>query len=361
MGINKFFRLASAGLGLAVALCLAFPVGASALDFSGYFSFSYNPSFSQTTVYPGGSLSLTLTGIATCEADLPFTVSGAVVSGRVLAIGANSDTFVLNPGYAVSIGAFQTKKGQSVQSTQTLALSFPGSMAPGQYNIVGQVIEAKVQVVLWFNVNSYVPSSTSLGTVTLLAPPAPVPPPVPTPTPSPAPTPTASTVPPPVTTTMTVTSPPVTTADIVITTTGPTGTAPAEPIITSPPVTPTATGSPSPTTAGPLPIITTGPTPTSDQTPVPATSTPVKSAQPTTIISVTPPASTSASILPMATVYEDPSSGNAGLPEDSGFVPWIIFPSSVGVFTFLLVILAVARSPRRPEKKDDYILEFPEL
>ncbi len=359
MASNKFSRITLAAIGLATALCLSFPLNASAMDFAGYFSFSYNSSLSQTTVNPGGVLSLVLTGIATCQEDLPFTISGAVVSGRVVAVGANSNTFVLNPGYAVSIGAFQTKKGQSVQNTQIVGLSFPGDMAPGQYDIVGQVIEAKVQVVLWFSVTSYVPSSMSMGTVTLLAPPPPVPVPVPTPTaePSPTPTPTPTAEPSSAPASTSTTAPTVEPSPPDTTT----------PTATTPAITPkTSTSAPTPVPTAPTtgeasPTIFTGPKPTSEQPPVPIASMPVTSVQPTGTVSVTPPASSSVSVSPMAGTSEGPKSGITSLPEASGLVPWIVFPLSVGAFTLLLVILAVARSPRRPVKKDNYILNLPEL
>jgi hypothetical protein len=305
---NKFIRILSTGTALALAMCLTFPVSASALDLSGYFSLSINSTLGQASVYPGGSLSPTITGMATCETDLPFAVSGATITGQIVAVGRNNETFLLNPAYTVTLRSFPIKKGQSVQDTQTIYLSFPGNMPPGQYDVVGQVTDARIQIVIWFDVTQYVTATMGLGTVTVFPP---GPGTVLTQTPTPVVT-SASALPP-----APVTTPAPTSASTIISVTG-SAIAPGQ-----------------------------KPAPSSTQT-VQATSASTSTPGATSIKLAIPPVPTTAS-----------PTGSEVSFDNSGTIPWTIFPLSVGAMTLLLVILAVARSLGGRPKKGDYTFRQP--
>jgi hypothetical protein len=174
---KRLIQISLANLGFAVASCLAFPIQTLAADLSGYFSISYSCTLSHTQITPGESVDATVTGTATCTADLPVSVSQGIVTGQIVAQGANPGSIVLNPGYTVTVDPFPCKKGESSTDSETVTLTFPIDMAPGQYSIIGQVISAKIKwTIIWVNVIDYVPSDVTLGEVTIV--PAGIPAPV---------------------------------------------------------------------------------------------------------------------------------------------------------------------------------------
>ena len=158
-------------LGIILAGLVAFPKPALALDVGSYFSLSYSTSFDRTTLHPGESVSATITGTATCVADLPLPVSAATVTGRIVAQNtASGESIVVNASYTVNISSFPRKAGESVTAGCTVLLQFPVSAKPGQYDILGELIDARVKAVLWFSVASYLPASETFGALTLIPP-----------------------------------------------------------------------------------------------------------------------------------------------------------------------------------------------
>ena len=166
---KRLIRISLASLGVAVALCLAFPTQTLADDLSGYFNISYSFTLSHTQITPGESVDCTVTGTATCTADLPVSVSQGIIIGKIVAQGANPGSIVLNTGYTVTVDPFPCKKGESSTDSATVTLTFPADMAPGQYSIIGQMISAKIKwALIWVDVTSLVPSDVTLGEVTIV-------------------------------------------------------------------------------------------------------------------------------------------------------------------------------------------------
>jgi hypothetical protein len=178
---KRMGRRGAIGLCLVLAFCLAVPTQTLALDLSSYFSVSYNATVSRNTLSPGENITATITGKATCNADLPLSISESTITGRVLAQRVNFSPIILNSNYTVTMGSLPNKKGGSIESSQTVTLTFPPDMPLGQYSIIGEVISARIKAVLWFDVTSYAPSNITLGDITLVAkqvlPPVIIPPP----------------------------------------------------------------------------------------------------------------------------------------------------------------------------------------
>ncbi len=161
-------------IALVLALCLI-PIGgvpAVALSLDEYFVISHDVSFSKNEIYRGEVFYATVATQATCIKDLPLPISEAFVTGRVVAEHEESGAeLILNSGYTVSINPFPAEKeGDVTQVSQLVPLQFPVDSHPGSYNVVGEVIEARVQVaaILWLTVTGYLPSSQSMGSVTYL-------------------------------------------------------------------------------------------------------------------------------------------------------------------------------------------------
>jgi hypothetical protein len=168
------YRVLKAGIlhllviALALAACLI-PSGlapVSALSMYDYFTIDYTVSFSQDVIYNNDPFSATVTGAATCIQDLPLTITEAVLSGYIVAQHEDSGDWVtLNPDYTTTINPFPTKEGETIQDSQTVELSFPADSQPGSYQVFGELAEARVKAVLWFNVISYLPRYQSMGSV----------------------------------------------------------------------------------------------------------------------------------------------------------------------------------------------------
>jgi len=160
-------------IALALALCL-FPASGSpvaALNIDDYFTISYAVEFSSTEVYKNQVFQATVTGEAEYISKLPLTVSEAYVSGSVIAKHKGSGTeVVLNPSYTISISPFPDTVGEVAQASQTVTLQFPEESLPGNYSIIGELTEAKVKAVLWFNVTSYLPQLQAMGTISYMPP-----------------------------------------------------------------------------------------------------------------------------------------------------------------------------------------------
>jgi len=74
--------------------------------------------------------------------------------------------------------------------SQEIPLQFPAQAEPGDYNVIGKIVEAKVKVGIWLPVTEFLPQEQQMGSVKYIAPePTAAPTPQPTPILSPASTP----------------------------------------------------------------------------------------------------------------------------------------------------------------------------
>ncbi|MBA7675901.1 hypothetical protein ES703_84140 [subsurface metagenome] len=203
-------------LTLALSLCLMSASLASAQDLAEYFQLSYDPvTFDKNEIQGSEVFHATIAGRATCTKDLPvpLPVSKASLTSQVVAEHvASSYTVTLNASYTVTIESFPSKEGEAAEISQAVPLQFPAQAEPGDYNVIGKIVEAKVKFTLGsMDIASYLPQEQPMGTVKYIAPeseaaPAPVstpppssspspPPPLPTPVSAPVPTPSESIVP----------------------------------------------------------------------------------------------------------------------------------------------------------------------
>jgi hypothetical protein len=150
-------------------LCIPHP--ALAFDASGYFSSSYSVNLSKTQVLASEVFQISVTAQINCLKDLPFSVSEAYMTDRLVAVDSQSgNRVVLVPSYTLSIKPFPTKKGESTQQTLSLNAAFPAAAQTGRYDLVAELIEARAKELLWFTVTSYLPQSTNVGSITVVTP-----------------------------------------------------------------------------------------------------------------------------------------------------------------------------------------------
>ena len=188
--LQKVTRYLALTLILALSLCLISVAPAAALSLAEYFQLSYDPvSFSKNEIQGSETFHATIQGRATCSKDLPVSASEATITSRIIAEHTVSGTSVtLNASYTISIKPFPSKAGDSIEINQDVPLIFPAQAESGEYNIIGQLIEAKVKVTfIWGGVTDYLPQDHLMGSVEYTAP---EPTPVSTPESSPTSTPT---------------------------------------------------------------------------------------------------------------------------------------------------------------------------
>ncbi len=168
--------------------------GALSLNPSDYFSYTYDIVLSQTYVDDGEVFYAELTASATCIKDAPISPSEAYIKGRVIARHLETGKRVsLNSGYSSTISPVPSTEGETFADSREVAMHFPWDSPPGEYEINGELIEARVKSGgLWFDVTDSLPQAQDMGHVYYKIPePKPDPAPTPTPTPEPAePTPT---------------------------------------------------------------------------------------------------------------------------------------------------------------------------
>jgi hypothetical protein len=137
-----------------------------ALSIDDYFVYTYNFTFSKTTVTGSETFYVTVNGQATCIKDLPLTVSEAYVEAKVVANPAGNEV-VLNSSYILSYADFPSKAGETASTSVQVTLSFPVGSAAGTYTITGYIVNAKIKVLgIDFNVKVYLPASQAMGSVT---------------------------------------------------------------------------------------------------------------------------------------------------------------------------------------------------
>jgi len=179
---------------LAVLLWLITPFPAVAQNVEEYFQFSYDSvSLSKDKIRGSEVFHVTILGRVACTKDLPVPVSEASIASRVVAehkVGGIRVT--LNSSYTLTIKPFPSKEGDTFKIDQVAPLQFPAQAESGDYNIVGEIIEAKIKIGFgWISVTEYLPQNQLMDSVKYTAPPR-------TPASASAPTPTPTTEPAPV-------------------------------------------------------------------------------------------------------------------------------------------------------------------
>ena len=134
---------------LSLVTCL-FKISAplvAALDFNplNYFDINYNTDLSKTHVQAGEVFNLSIEGTATCIKDLPVGIDRAELTLRISAYDKDSNTrIILTDDFLISIEPFPDWKNDSYQFVQSLDLVFPNDSSDGNYDIVGQLISARI-------------------------------------------------------------------------------------------------------------------------------------------------------------------------------------------------------------------------
>ncbi len=161
----------TAALLLALSLIPVLAIPAAALGISDYFTYTYNVQFSKSQVTGSEAFSATASASATCINDLPVNVSAASFTGRIVATNQASGAKVtLNPSYSIILDHFPTTRGQTTQVSQIVPLQFPDGSQSGTYTVSGELIEAKIQAIVWIPVPSGIlPPSQTIGTVSYTA------------------------------------------------------------------------------------------------------------------------------------------------------------------------------------------------
>jgi hypothetical protein len=192
---HRAIRYLWASLMLAVAFCLIITSPATAQDdLKENFQFSYEQvSFDKSEIQGGEVFHATIAGRVTCTKNLPISASEAGITSRVIAVhGVTGTEVTLNPSYTAAIKPFPSRKGETAEVSQAVPLQFPAKAEAGDYNVIGEIVEARVKVLFaWIDVTGYLPQNQSMGTVKYIAtesaeaPPLPPKPPSPSPEPEP--------------------------------------------------------------------------------------------------------------------------------------------------------------------------------
>jgi hypothetical protein len=150
---------------VSIALLLSVQI-AVAFSVSDYFTLGYQIILSTSQVNEGQPFNVVASGSATLKAALPISVSSAIIEGRIVATNQATGTKVtLNSDYTLTIAPFPNKVGQTTQLTQTIPLNFPAGSPAGSYTVVSELINAKVDAIIWIDASGYFPSSQTIGTV----------------------------------------------------------------------------------------------------------------------------------------------------------------------------------------------------
>ena len=134
---------------LSLVTCF-FKIGAplvAALDLNprNYFDITYNTDLSKTRVQTGEIFSLSMEGTATCIKDLPVGIDRAELTLRISAYDNNSNAkLVLTDDFVISIEPFPDWKNDSYQFMQNIDLVLPRNSSDGDYDILGQLISARI-------------------------------------------------------------------------------------------------------------------------------------------------------------------------------------------------------------------------
>jgi len=155
----------------------ACPSQAASLNPADYFAYTYSISMSKYYVQRGEIFYATVTGEATCIKDAPLHPTEAYIKGRIIARHIETQTqYTLNSSYSLTISPVPSVEGDSITASQELPLYFPWDSLAGEYEISGELIEARFKAGgLWFDATGYFPQTQSMGNA-FYAIPEPVPP-----------------------------------------------------------------------------------------------------------------------------------------------------------------------------------------
>ena len=158
-------------IALILTLCL-FPISSNpvfAQSPGDYFELDYDVEFSSTEIEGSEVFYATITADVTCTNDLPWSASEASITGRIIAEHQiDGSELTLNSSYTITIKPFPSDKGETAQSIVVVPLQFPQGGQYGTYSVVGELIEAKVKVLVWISVTAFLSSSQTMGSVTYL-------------------------------------------------------------------------------------------------------------------------------------------------------------------------------------------------
>jgi len=140
----------------------------AALSPTDYYSYSYNVEFSKPLIVGGESFYATVTIEAECIKDLPLSPSVLSVTGRIIAEHQTSGArMTLNSEYTSVIKPLPGKVGETAKVSEVVLLKFPQGSQNGSYDVVGELIDARVKVLfVWISVTKYLPTSETGGIVT---------------------------------------------------------------------------------------------------------------------------------------------------------------------------------------------------
>jgi len=194
---------------MSVSFWLISPLSAAAQSVEDYFQISYDSvSFNKNEINGSEVFYAAIRGRATCIKDFPLPVSEVSITSRIVAEHVVSGARVaLNSSYTVIIKPFPSKEGDTTEVNQDVSLRFSDQAESGDYDIIGELIEAKVKVeakvgFAWLDVTKYLPPTQLVGSLKYIAPEpttspttTPVPPATPVPIPAPTPVPPTTAVP----------------------------------------------------------------------------------------------------------------------------------------------------------------------
>jgi len=193
---------------MSASFWLISPLNATAQSVEDYFQISYDSvSFNKSEINGSEVFYAAIRGRATCIKDFLLPISEVSITSRIVAEHAVSGARVaLNSSYTVIIKPFPSKEGDTAEINQDVRLQFSDQAESGDYDIIGELIEAKVKAgVVWLDATKYLPQTQLLGSLKYIAPEpttspttTPVPPATPTPIPTPTPTPVPPTTPVPI-------------------------------------------------------------------------------------------------------------------------------------------------------------------
>ena len=172
-----FIRVLLIALIPVICLWLIDASPAAAQSAGEYFQIDYSSAnLSQSEVQGSGVFYAVISGKVTCTKDLPMSVSEASIISRITATNTvNGARITLNAAYTLSIKPFPSKAGDITDISQRVPLQFADGVAPGDYSIVAELMEAKVKAKVafiesWVGVTDFLPKTQPFGSVKYTSP-----------------------------------------------------------------------------------------------------------------------------------------------------------------------------------------------
>ena len=165
-------RYAAIALTLVISLVFIGTPPVAAISLEDYFEISYDFELSQTEIQGDEVFHATMAGEATCIETILVSLSEAEITFRIVAEPqAGGDSVTLNPSYTLTIKPFPDTKGDTFEIDENIPLQFPSGSESGNYDVVAELVEAKVKWSLgWIDATGYLPPPPAVGSVTYTAP-----------------------------------------------------------------------------------------------------------------------------------------------------------------------------------------------